>query len=150
MNSAYGVPGGARGINKECIEEWQALQRAKYLRAKRAGARISPSMSANLAKSIPPDEWMRRCRARKVGPLTTSGGSGVSFGDASGGLSNAGLAGGFAVFGALLLLMPFVIVPLLIKPFAPKWSYGKRVALGLLVSLSIGAIRGIVRAGRKK
>jgi len=58
--------------------------------------------------------------------------------------------GAFIGLGALLLLMPFVLVPLLIKPFAPKWSYGKRVALGLLISLSLGAIRGIAKAGRKK
>lgn len=83
---------------------------------------------------------------------------GVTFGDvhqptplgSQAGLSTGTLVGGFAAFGALLLLMPFVIVPLLIKPFAPKWGYGKRVALGLLVSLSLAALRGVVRAGRKK
>ena len=92
-----------------------------------------------------------------VGAYGVPGGV-VSFGDAdqptplgiSKDLSTGALAGGFAVVGALLLLMPLVIVPLLVKPFAPGWSYGKRVALGLLVSLSIGSIRGIVKAGRKK
>lgn len=147
MVGAYGVPGRAGGIEGECTDEWQALQRAIALRAKRAGVRVP--VRASLASSIPPTEWMRRCRARKVGPLTTSGGGGVSFGDASGGLSKAGLGAGFAVFGALLLLVPLVIVPLLIKPFAPKWGYGKRVALGLLVSLSLAAFRGIAKAGKK-
>ena len=67
MIGTYGVPGGATGIDKECMDEWQALQRAKYLRAKRAGGRIP--IGASLARSIPPAEWMRRCRARKVGPI---------------------------------------------------------------------------------
>jgi hypothetical protein len=93
-----------------------------------------------------------------VGAYGVPGGGGVTFGDAdqptplgiSKDLSTGALAGGFVAFGALLLLMPFVIVPLLIKPFAPKWGYGKRVALGLLVSLSLAALRGVAKAGRKK
>jgi hypothetical protein len=55
------------------------------------------------------------------------------------------LAVGTAGVG-LLLLGPLVII---LKGFKPKWSYGRRVAVGMGVSMAIGAATQIARGRRQ-
>lgn len=56
----------------------------------------------------------------------------------------AGIALGAFVLGPLLL-WPFVI-----KGFKPELSYGRRVAIGIGISMGLGAVTGLAKALSKK
>ena len=56
---------------------------------------------------------------------------------------------GIALIGGILVVPTFVIVPWIVKGFAPEWSYGRRVAVGLGVSFIAGTLTTIATGGRE-
>jgi hypothetical protein len=58
------------------------------------------------------------------------------------GMQTAALVGGVALVPVLLigalLFMPLVVNPLIIKAFKPKWSYGRRVVVGIPLGIMMG------------
>lgn len=69
------------------------------------------------------------------------------YGDYAGRPSHAVAVGGMML--ALFAIGPLVIMPFIIKGFKPKWSYGRRVAVGMGVSMAIGAATQIARGRRQ-
>lgn len=61
------------------------------------------------------------------------------------GALGAGTGAVVAVAG-VIAFFPFVVVPLIIKPFKPEWSYGKRVAAGFAFSLGVSALSQVGKA----
>lgn len=51
-----------------------------------------------------------------------------------------------AAFG-LLLLGPLVVTPWVVKAFKPEWSYGRRVGVGLGISMALGAVKAVTSKG---
>lgn len=56
---------------------------------------------------------------------------------------------GIALLAGILVVPTFVIVPWIVKGFAPEWSYGRRVAVGLGVSFIAGTLTTIATGGRE-
>lgn len=61
-------------------------------------------------------------------------------------LSPAVLVGAGALVVGGLLVMPLVVVPFALSAVVPEWSYGRRVAAGLGLSLALGAAGGLARS----
>lgn len=56
---------------------------------------------------------------------------------------------GIALLAGILVVPTFVIVPWIVKGFAPEWSYGRRVAVGLGVTTVLGIVSRAATGGRK-
>lgn len=67
-----------------------------------------------------------------------------------GAASAAGAAVAIPVILGIVLLPSLVVYPWIVKQFAPEWSYGKRVATGLVFNIALGAIYKIAGVGAKK
>lgn len=57
-----------------------------------------------------------------------------------------GLGPVLLVGGGLFALNSLLIMPWVVKAFKPDWSYRRRVAAGVGVSMGIGAVTGVARA----
>jgi hypothetical protein len=57
-------------------------------------------------------------------------------------------ATGAALVG-LLVVGPFVVTPFVLKAFVPRWSYGRRVAAGMGVSMGVGMATRLIRAAKE-
>ena len=62
---------------------------------------------------------------------------------AKGALAIGGI--GLAIVGALTI-MPLVVWPFVIKSFRPDLPYGRRVGIGLGISIGLAAVGGVARA----
>ena len=56
---------------------------------------------------------------------------------------------GLLIAGALLF-MPLAVWPFIIKGFRPDLSYGRRVGIGLGISIGLAAVTGVARAALAK
>jgi len=56
---------------------------------------------------------------------------------------------GIALLAGLLVVPTFVITPWIVKGFAPEWSYGRRVAVGVGVTTVLGIASRAATGGRK-
>tara|TARA_Y100001938_G_C7988104_1_gene377974 strand:+ start:277 stop:648 length:372 start_codon:yes stop_codon:yes gene_type:complete len=56
---------------------------------------------------------------------------------------------GLLIAGALLF-MPLAVWPFIIKGFRPDLSYGRRVGIGLGISIGLAAVTGVARAALSK
>lgn len=59
-------------------------------------------------------------------------------------------AGGIALILGALVFMPLVGWPFIIKSFKPELSYGRRVGIGLGISIGLGAVRAVAKAALGK
>ncbi len=59
------------------------------------------------------------------------------------------VAVGGLLIGALLF-MPLAVWPFIIKGFKPELSYGRRVGIGLGISIGLAAVTGVARAALSK
>lgn len=94
----------------------------------------------------PPDHFrFQRMGDAEVLPLYTA----PSYGQ----LSPEALAvgtGGTALVVGLLTFMPLVVWPFIIKGFKPELSYGRRVGIGLGISIGLAAVTSVARAALSK
>lgn len=96
----------------------------------------------------PPDHFrFRRMGDAEILPLYTA----PSYGQAPESLISASQAGvGLAVVAGFLVLGPLVVWPFIIKGFKPELSYGRRVGIGLGISLGLSAATALVKSMKKK
>ena len=59
-------------------------------------------------------------------------------------------AGGIALIAGVMLFMPLVVWPFIIKGFKPELSYGRRVGIGLGISIGLAAVTGVAKAALDK
>lgn len=59
-------------------------------------------------------------------------------------------AGGIALIAGVLLFMPLVGWPFIIKGFKPELSYGRRVGIGLGISIGLAAVTSVAKAALAK
>ena len=59
-------------------------------------------------------------------------------------------AGGAALIVGLLTFMPLVVWLFVIKGFRPDLSYGRRVGIGLGISIGLAAVTGVAKAALGK
>ena len=59
-------------------------------------------------------------------------------------------AGGAVLVVGLLTFMPLVVWPFIIKGFRPDLSYGRRVGIGLGISIGLAAVTGVAKAALSK
>jgi len=96
----------------------------------------------------PPDHFrFQRMGDAEILPLYTA----PSYGQAPESLISAGQAGvGLAVVAGFLVLGPLVVYPFIIKGFKPELSYGRRVGIGLGISIGLAAVTSVARAALSK
>ena len=68
----------------------------------------------------------------------------ASSADAAAGIGGTAL--GLGILAGIIILPGFVITPWVVKQFKPEWSYGKRLATGMVVSFGATTLVSLARA----
>jgi hypothetical protein len=68
----------------------------------------------------------------------------------SGAAKIATIGGAGLLIAGALLFMPLAVWPFIIKGFKPELSYGRRVGIGLGISIGLAAVTGVARAALSK